>query len=154
VLDSTQPSDDAEYTAFLDEEQFDWLQRDLKATDPTTPALVLSHIPIMSITTLLWAKEEKGDFRVSGSLMHTDCLRLKNLFAQHANVKVCLSGHTHLIDRCDYNGVSYICNGAVSGNWWKGRHKDCDEGYGVIDLYEDGSFSNEYIKYGWKAAIS
>jgi hypothetical protein len=57
----------------------------------------------------------------------------------------------HLIDRVDYNGVTYLCNGAVSANWWKGRHKDCDEGYAVIDLYEDGSFEHDYVTFGWKA---
>ncbi len=85
--------------------------------------------------------------------MHKDCLELKDLFAQHPNVKLCLSGHLHLLDRVDYNGVTYLCNGAVSGNWWKGRHKDCDEGYAVIDLYDDGSFEHQYVKYGWKAAV-
>ncbi|MEX2092204.1 MAG: hypothetical protein WD971_05980, partial [Pirellulales bacterium] len=75
------------------------------------------------------------------------------LFAKHPNVKLCISGHLHLLDRVDYNGVTYLCNGAVSGNWWGGRHKDCDEGYAVVDLYDDGTFEHEYVKYGWKAAI-
>ena len=85
--------------------------------------------------------------------MHTDCMKLKDLFAKHPNVKLCLSGHLHLLDRVDYNGVTYLCNGAVSGSWWNGRHKDCDEGYAVVDLYDDGSFEQEYVKYGWKAAV-
>jgi 3',5'-cyclic-AMP phosphodiesterase len=57
------------------------------------------------------------------------------------------------VDRVDYNGVSYLCNGAVCGSWWKGRHHDCDEGYAVLDLYDDGSFDCEYMKYGWKAEV-
>jgi len=150
MLDSTQPDGDG-YVAYIDDEQFDWLERDLRDTPATTPVLLMSHIPIMSITTLLWAKEEKGEFTVDTSLMHRDCLKLKNLFAKHPNVKLCLSGHMHLIDRVDYNGVTYLCNGAVSANWWKGRHKDCDEGYAVIDLFDDGSFDQQYVKYGWKA---
>jgi Icc protein len=153
VLDSTQPNDAGGYTAFLDEAQFDWLQRDLRDTPATTPVLVLSHIPIVSVTPILWAREEEGDLRIKSSHMHTDCMRIKTLFAQHPNVKVCLSGHMHLIDRCDYNGVTYLCDGAVSGNWWKGRHKDCDEGYGIIDLYTDGTFAHEYAKYGWQAQV-
>ena len=32
-----------------------------------------------------------------------------------------------------------------------GRHQECDEGYGLIDLYDDGTFEREYVKYGWKA---
>jgi 3',5'-cyclic-AMP phosphodiesterase len=151
VLDSTQPDDQGGYAAFLDEPQFDWLRALLRDTPATLPVLVLSHIPILSVTTILWAKEEEGGLTVNPSLMHRDCVEIKSLFARHPNVKVCLSGHMHLIDRCDYNGVTYLCNGAVSGNWWKGRHKDCDEGYGIIDLFDDGTFAHEYVKYGWKA---
>jgi 3',5'-cyclic-AMP phosphodiesterase len=152
VLDSTQ-SDGAEgYRAFLDDEQYDWLCRDLQATNSKTPVLVLSHIPIMSASAILWSKKDsRGDFTISGSLVHQDGIKIKDLFARHNNVKLCLSGHLHHVDRVDYNGVTYLCNGAVSGNWWKGRHKDCDEGYAIIDLFEDGSFEHEYVKYGWKA---
>jgi len=153
VLDSTQRPDDGGegYVACIDEEQYDWLERELRDTPAATPALVLSHIPILSAAALIWTKSERGEFRVDDSLMHRDCLRLKSLFERRPNVKLCLSGHMHLVDRVDYHGVSYFCDGAVSGNWWKGRHKDCDEGYAVIDLHEDGSFAHEYVKYGWVA---
>jgi Icc protein len=154
VLDSTQspPDGGVGYVAGVDDEQFDWLARDLSGTPPNVPVLVLSHMPILSAAAFLWAKrDEDGVFRLSGSLMHQDWEKLKDLLAQHPNVKLCLSGHLHHVDRVDYNGVTYLCNGAVSGNWWKGRHKDCDEGYAIIDLYDDGSFEHEYVKYGWKA---
>lgn len=153
VLDSTQPPPEGEegYKAFVDEEQFDWLTRDLRDAGQT-PTLVMSHIPILTTTAFLLAKDEKrNDWNVSGGLMHTDALRLKNLFAANPGVKLCLSGHTHLVDRVDYNGVTYLCNGAVCGSWWKGRNRECDEGYAAIDLYDDGSFEHEYITYGWKA---
>jgi 3',5'-cyclic-AMP phosphodiesterase len=154
VLDSTQPHPENPhaYTAHADEEQFDWLSRTLRDTPKTSPVLVLSHIPIISASAILWADQKQNNFQLGGGLMHTDCVKLKELFAKHPNVKLCLSGHLHLVDRTDYNGVTYLCNGAVSGSWWKGRHKDCDEGYAVLDLYDDGSFDCEYVKYGWKAA--
>jgi Icc protein len=153
VLDSTQhaPDGSENYTAALDEPQYDWLERTLHDTPAATPVMIVSHIPILSATPILWAREEQGNFEISGSLMHTDCVKLKDLFARHPNVKLCLSGHMHLQDRVDYNGVTYFCNGAVCGSWWDGRHKDCDEGYAVVDLYDDGSFDHQYVKYGWKA---
>ena len=155
VLDSTQhhATDPNGYTAHLDEEQYDWLARTLRDLPNTTPALVLSHIPILSASAFLFADKEGGDFRYGGGLMHTDCVKLKDLFSQYPNVKLCLSGHLHTLDRVDYNGVTYLCNGAVCGSWWKGRHKDCDEGYAVLNLYDDGTFESEYIKYGWKAEV-
>jgi hypothetical protein len=155
VLDSVHepPAGQGGYVGQLDEPQFDWLQKTLRDIPASTPVLVLSHIPILSASAIIWAGQPDGNFEISGGLMHTDCLRLKELFAQHPNVKLCVSGHLHLCDRVDYNGVTYLCNGAVSGNWWKGRHKDCDEGYAVLDLFDDGSFNHQYVKYGWKAAV-
>jgi 3',5'-cyclic AMP phosphodiesterase CpdA len=155
VLDSVHspPAGQGGYTGMLDDEQYDWLARSLRDAPLTTPVLILSHIPILSAAAILWAGEKEQNFNISRALMHTDCVKLKDLFAKHPNVKLCLSGHLHLVDRTDYNGVTYLCNGAVSGNWWKGRYKDCDEGYAVIDLYDDGSFDHQYVKYGWKAAV-
>jgi Icc protein len=83
--------------------------------------------------------------------MHIDARKIKQLFAKHPNVKLCMSGHLHLVDRVDFGGVTYFCNGAVSGNWWKGKRQDCDAGYAVLDLFDDGSFERQYIEYGWKA---
>jgi len=154
VLDSVHepPTGQGGYMGQLDESQFDWLARTLRDVPATTPVLVMTHIPILSASAILWAGQQDRDFQISRALMHTDCVRFKDLFAKHPNVKLCLSGHLHLIDRVDYNGVTYLCNGAVSGNWWGGRHKDCDEGYTVLNLYDDGSFEHEYVKYGWQAA--
>lgn len=151
VLDSVYPAGDG-YTGRLDDEQFAWLEGDLKATPASTPVLILSHIPILSASVLMeFAKVENGDWRSPGSLMHTDAQRFKDLFLAHRNVKLCLSGHLHLVERTEYNGVTYLCNGAVCGAWWKGRHHECDNGYAMINLNDDGSFESEYITYGWEA---
>ena len=67
---------------------------------------------------------------------------------QHPNVKAALSGHTYLLDRVDYNGVAYLCNGAVSGNWWKSdTHYQTKAGYALIDLFDDGSVERTYLMY-------
>ncbi len=79
--------------------------------------------------------------------MHLDAAAITDLFADNPNVKLCLSGHIHLRDVVQYNGVTYICNGAVSGNWWKGSYKQTQPGFGVIDLFEDGTFSHQYLPY-------
>ncbi len=153
LLDSTQvDKDDANgYDAFLDEEQFNWLDGELKSAG-NTPVLIVSHIPILSVTVFHGIKpDNKGDLKVSGGLMHTDFERLRALFAKHRNVKLCLSGHMHLLDRCELDGVTYICGGAVSGGWWKGNHKTCQPGYGVTELRDDGTFTYEYLPYGWVA---
>lgn len=151
VLDSIFPSGES-YLGKLDDEQFEWLAGDLASTNPKTPVLVLSHIPIVSVTAFFFSEKYKDNHhQVPGSWMHEDAYRLTALFSKHKNVKAALSGHMHLVDRCEYNGVTYLCDGAVCGNWWKGRHKECDEGYAMVDLFEDGTVAREYHTYGWKA---
>ncbi len=87
---------------------------------------------------------------VPGSWMHIDARRIKDLFLKHPNVRLCLSGHIHLVDRVEYLGVTYLCNGAVSGGWWKGANQECNPGYGLVDLYDDGTFENRYVEFPWK----
>lgn len=153
ALDSVQPFENR-YEARLDDEQFAWLEADLKAADPKTPTLVMSHIPIFSITPLFNDSVDQGEAVVIGKpAMHGDCRRIKDLFKRHPNVKACISGHIHLLDRVEYLGVTYLCDGAVSGAWWKGsRFDECEPGYSLIDLYDDGSVEREYVAWGWVAA--
>ncbi|HEY1858757.1 MAG TPA: metallophosphoesterase, partial [Gemmataceae bacterium] len=130
VLDSVSSQENG-YKARLDEEQFEWLRTDLDATAKTTPVLVLSHIPIVAACALFDGENEKsGNWVVPSAWMHIDARRIRDLFLQHPNVKLCLSGHIHLQDRVEYNGVTYVCNGAVSGNWWRGAYQGCAPGYG------------------------
>ena len=54
----------------------------------------------------------------------------------------------HLLDRVDYNGVAYLCNGAVSGNWWTSdTYQQTKAGYALIDLYDDGTVERTYLHY-------
>jgi 3',5'-cyclic AMP phosphodiesterase CpdA len=150
-LDSTHYSDDKDYQACLDDDQFSWLEADLVAVNPNTPIMVFSHIPIFSVCAYVDGENEKsGNWVVPGRWMHIDARRIKNLFLKHGNVKVCLSGHIHLVDRVEYLGVTYLCNGAVCGGWWKGNYQECAPGYALVDLYDDGSFDNEYVTFGWQ----
>ena len=81
---------------------------------------------------------------------HQDAKRLVDLFKRHPNVKLCLSGHLHLVEKIEYAGVTYISSGAVCGNWWHGDHHKTDEGYLIADFFNDGSFESQYVAYGWK----
>ncbi|MFN3690726.1 MAG: metallophosphoesterase family protein [Fimbriimonadales bacterium] len=147
VLDGTYPHGN-DYKARLDDEQFEWLKGELQRTPPTTPILVLSHQPIVAACALFDGDNEKsGDWVVPGAWVHIDARRIVELFYQHKNVKLCLSGHIHLLDRVVYNQVTYICDGAVSGRWWGGSYHQTPPGWGLIDLYDDGSFEHEYRSY-------
>lgn len=103
----------------------------------------MSHYPILTVTST-W---EGGQ--------HKDHKELKQLFYQHKDkVRVCLSGHQHLLDRAWYDGVDYFCNGAMSGFWWeKGNDKsaapyyyqETSPGYAILKLYDNGMVENKYI---------
>lgn len=136
------------YYARLDEAQMDWLREDLDNTPSHTPILIASHIPILSASVFFDGDNLKDNqWVVPGSWMHTDSAQIVKLFNRYKNVKLAVSGHIHLLDRVIYNDVTYCCNGAVSGNYWMGKYKQTSPGYAIVDLFDDGSFSNEYVKY-------
>lgn len=147
ILDSVHLDIDGTwYIGKLGDEQFAWLEQELKATDPKTPVLVMSHIPIL--TALLMIEDNVVNrWEMLGGDMHTDTSKIINLFYKYPNVKLSLSGHLHMRDKVVYNNVTYLCNGAVSGAWWEGNRRQTAPGYGLIDLYADGSFEERYVNY-------
>lgn len=153
VLDSIQSRGNVGYETRLDSEQYEWLRGELNTISPTTPILIASHAPILSMTSAFFLRkpENNAEWTIPRNLMHSDGLQLQQLFLKHPNVKLCISGHTHLVDRLDYTGVTYFCNGAVSGGWWGGAWKECEPGYALLNLYDDGTFERDYVLYGWKS---
>ncbi|GAA4916361.1 metallophosphoesterase family protein [Mucilaginibacter defluvii] len=134
------------YIGKLGDAQFSWLEQELKNTDSKTPVLIMSHIPILTATNLI-EDNIVNRWQMYGGDMHTDVLKIIKLFYRHPNVKLCLSGHIHLRERLEYNNVTYICDGAVSGAWWNGNRRETAPGYGLIDLFDDGTFEERYVNY-------
>lgn len=152
MLDSTTKHGPG-YIAKLDNEQKDWLKEELKKTPATTPICIVSHIPIYAMCVFMDGKRIKKDrWNVPGGLMHVEALELKDLFYQHKNVKLCLSGHIHLQDAVEYLGVKYLCNGAVCGGWWGGNNQEFPPAYAIIDFYDDGTIDYYMQEYAWKKA--
>ncbi|MDZ7876278.1 MAG: metallophosphoesterase [Saprospiraceae bacterium] len=149
VLDSTQINPSGGYTAYIDGEQFEWLKMQLTGTVATKHICIVSHIPILSMCSgLFFGKTEaNGDLLTKNNIMHRDFFKIKNLFKNHANIKLCLSGHVHLQDSVDYLGIKYYCDGAVCGGWWRGNYQDFAPAYAVLDYYDDGSFERYFVNY-------
>jgi len=122
VLDSTQLNPAGGYIGKIDEEQLVWLQTELASVPKEKFICIVSHIPILSICAGLFfdKTEANGDLKIQRNLMHSDFFALKKIFNNYSNIKICISGHIHLQDELNYLGIKYYCNGAVSGNWWKG----------------------------------
>jgi 3',5'-cyclic AMP phosphodiesterase CpdA len=143
--------DNHTYIAKLDKEQFNWLEKDLKKTSLKTPVCIVSHIPIISSSVFFDGENEKsGNWQVSGSWMHIDARKIKDLFADFPNIKLAISGHVHLADKISYLGIDYHCNGAACGAWWLGKYQEFPPMYAIIDLFEDGSFNSQLVNYNWK----
>lgn len=127
----------------LDSAQYQWLEKELASLPAGTFVLLMSHYPILGTTPML----------VGGG--HSDHKKLKDLFYKHRDkVRICLSGHNHLYDKTFYNGVWYCCNGAMSGYWWgkgdkesagPGYYLETPPGYTILELFEDGTVTNEYL---------
>jgi Icc protein len=149
VLDSTQLNPAGGYIGKLDMEQFEWLQQELKTVPADQFICIVSHIPVLSICSGLFfdKTESNGDLMIKRNLMHTDFLALKKEFIKYPNIKVCISGHIHLQDEIEYLGIKYYCNGAVSGNWWKGPYQEFAPAYAVMELFHDGSVKRTMMKY-------
>ncbi len=149
VLDSTQLNPSGGYIAKIDEEQLTWLEQELATTPANQFICIVSHIPILSICAGLFfdKTEANGDLKIQRNLMHTDFMQLKKIFIKYPNIKVCLSGHIHLQDELDYLGIKYYCNGAISGNWWKGSFQEFAPAYAVFELFDDGSSKRTMVKY-------
>jgi Icc protein len=171
VLDSVHPLGEDKYKGGIDDAQFQWLSQQLASTPATTPIVIISHIPILNMAVTLtdgnWGDDGQS---ISAGGMIMDAPRLVRLFESHPNVKLCVSGHIHVLERLDMQGVSYICGGAVSGSWWRSPADDrkrretreaaegkplprimrANPGYTIYDIFADGTFAYQYCEYGWK----
>ena len=150
ILDSIHIGDGGKgYYGKLDEQQMEWLSSDLKAAK-SKHVLILSHMPIVSICPVFHPSslnEAANRFEVAATWMHIDGQKLKDLFFDSKNVKLCISGHTHMQDSITFHDTHYLNNGAVCGNWWKGTYQNFDPAFVILDLLDDGSFKRQVINY-------
>lgn len=149
VLDTAHENNGG-YIAKIDEEQYSWLEKELKATAADQHICVVSHIPIISFCAALFSdqNETNGDWKISRALLLTDARKMVSLFNQYKNLRCCLSGHIHLQDSVQYKNVQYFCNGAVSGSWWNGPFKGFDPAFARFRFDRNGSVSREMVNYG------
>lgn len=99
-----------DYDNVLEQEQLDWLQKDLAyITDKSTPIVVAMHVPLYT------NPNASGNY---GNYMQNSPA-LVSALSDFSNVKV-LTGHSHINYRITPSGsnVSEHNIGAVSATWW------------------------------------
>jgi len=145
LLDSIGITAARDFIGLIDEEQIEWLKRDLAALGPSKPVIVLTHVPILSAVLQIVPDPWKNgpQYLVTNSQEILAILR-------PYNVKLVLQGHTHICENVVYNDTQFITSGAVCGNWWKGPRAGNPEGFAMVTVAGD-SVSWKYETYGFKA---
>src|SRR5580658_2598251 len=132
------------FTSHFDGAQLAWLEADLAAVAPTTPVVVVTHVPIASMLASFSSEDGRGPIAANAYAVHS-------ILAKH-NVKLVLQGHLHVWEKSQYHGTEYLIGGAVSGEWWKGQMEDgSHEGYTLCQVRGDQVFTS-YVTYPWVAA--
>ncbi len=132
------------YIGMIDDEQLQWLKKELSETNPHTPIVVSSHIPLITAYTQRYfgttLQNEPSQIVGNGK-------EVVDLFDGY-NLKLVLQGHLHSVEEIVIKGVHYISGGAVCGSWWKGpTHTGFEPGYVSLQFSGD-QFSWEYVEYG------
>lgn len=129
--------------------QTTWLTDTLTATPSTQYVCIMSHVPFCSVAALMWYLRN-GQGWSNTVDYHSDARAILDIVKLYPNIKVCLSGHEHTIDRVDHEGVVYLNSGAVSADWWNTsnyQEKGYPAGYRLIDFYDDGTIREQFLTY-------
>lgn len=129
--------------------QTTWLSTTLAATPSNQYVCIMSHVPFCSVAGLMWYLRNSQTW-TSTVDYHSDAKAILDIVKSYPNIKLCLSGHEHTIDRVEHEGVVYLNSGAVSANWWGDTtyaEKGYSAGYRLIDFYDDGTIREKFINY-------
>ena len=144
VLLDTVGISDRSYIGYVDEEQLDWLEKDLRSCNK--PTVIFGHIPLFTNYSELQEGIVEPDHPMAVINNVDDVARVIYSFPV---VKLVIAGHLHINESWQYKGIEFANIGAVSGHWWRGPHDGCQEGFALL------SFRGEevgwgYVDYGWE----
>jgi 3',5'-cyclic AMP phosphodiesterase CpdA len=145
VLNSVMETDERRYIGMIDDEQIEWIKKDLLDVKPSTPIVISTHIPFITVFTQVLYGEYAPDYH---GLVVENAKDVLDLFIGH-DLKLVLQGHLHYLEDIEVNGVHYITGGAVSARWWNGPNHGVEEGFLMIQT-KDNDFCWEYVDYGWE----
>jgi len=149
ILDSIFVTPASSYEGRIDDEQFAWLQQDLRVVGNKCPVVLVTHIPFFSIFPAL---QNGSTQAVSASIVIANSKQVLDFCADY-NIKLLLQGHLHVVEDHRYKGSQFITSGAVCGNWWKGVRMGHPEGFAVYTIQGD-QIEWSYRTYGWQAATT
>ena len=145
ILDGIGYTLDRHYYGHVDSLQLVWLKNDISKVDKKIPVAISTHIPLFSI----YGQMKNGpNYAMSESSVITNALNVIKVLENH-NLRLVLQGHLHIVEEINYQNITYITGGAVSGSWWNGPRDGFPEGFIVVDI-EGNNFTWHYETYGWQ----
>lgn len=147
VLDSMGITPERNYEGRVDAEQLAWLRSDLAAQPRGTRIIVVTHIPLVTAMQCYepesWLNTPHNwTFVVNGR----EVLRILRDY----DVLAVLQAHSHVYERIELNGMSFISTGAVAGADWRGSFLGTPEGYTEITV-AGRTIGSRYRTYGFSS---
>lgn len=151
VLDTILKRDNA-FACQVTDADISWLETTLAKTPGTTPVCVVTHAPILSVAAGLYLHRPTNPdgLMTPFFLQCIEAVQLSDIIAASGKVRLCLSGHTHMVERIEYKGTTYLGHGAIAGDKWKKRTQGFGSTYGVLELFPDGRFTSKLMESPWK----
>jgi Icc protein len=144
VLNSIENAGNDSFIGLIDEKQVAWIKEELQKTDPSTPVVLSTHIPFITVNT---QKYEGTTLPNDSSLVIINGKEVIDLFKGH-NLKLVLQGHLHTVEDIYIDGIHFITGGAIAAAWWTGPFRGHEEGFMLIKV-RGSEFSWEYVDYKW-----
>ncbi|MCK5455473.1 MAG: metallophosphoesterase [Melioribacteraceae bacterium] len=144
IINSVEDTKRNGYIGLIDEEQIEWIKEELQKTDSTTPIVISTHIPFITVYNQIYSGSTVQN---DSSLVVSNSKEVIDLFKDH-NLKLVLQGHLHTVEDINVDGIHFITGGAVSAKWWSGANRGFEEGFVLISVKGD-NFDWQYVDYGW-----
>jgi predicted phosphodiesterase len=133
ILLDTSHFQGARFQARVDDEQFEWLRRELQSLRRGTHAVVVTHVPLL--TRLNSPLKGRVEFPVR-CLSVAGAKKVRRLLHEN-NVRLVLQGHIHAVEQLRLRNTWYVNSGAVCGRWWQGSFVHCPMGFTVVSVKGD-----------------
>jgi 3',5'-cyclic AMP phosphodiesterase CpdA len=144
-LDAIEDTHKNGYIGKIDSTQLDWIKMQLDSIEKTTPIVITTHIPFMTV----WPQSENGTMITNiHGLVVENAKEVLDLFKGH-NLKLVLQGHLHFYEDIFVNNIHFVTGGAVCAKWWEGKRNGLEEGFLIVKVINK-ELSFEYKDYGWK----
>ena len=148
IIDSVDDNGEGGYFGQVDSAQMAWLNEDLQQVNPSTPLVVVTHIPLITVISQMRHGPTAAN---TPGIVVTNARDVLDIFLGH-NLALVLQGHLHFLEEISAMGTRFITGGAVCASWWNGPRNGMEEGFVMVEV-KGNEFTWEYIDYGWEVVL-